>query len=93
MFRIEGLKILSCNKFQLQLKQQEHWMSDMFPDCIREVYSTSKPSDPIRKAVVDVVLLNKKVLAQKSLFQELIQEGEDFAMDIVLAMAMADRWG
>ncbi|KAK8900789.1 hypothetical protein QC760_010553 [Botrytis cinerea] len=84
MFRIEQLKILACEKFKKQL--QQHWISDTFPDCIREVYTTSNDIDikTIRNAVVSVVALHKKELVEKRSFQELIREIGDFAVDLVL---------
>jgi hypothetical protein len=84
MFRIEELKTLSCNKFKLQL--QKHWISDTFAECIREVYLTSNSTDLIRKAVVDAVLLHRRELVQKRPFQDLVREGGDFAIDIMLGM-------
>jgi hypothetical protein len=65
---MEDLKKLLCKKFKLQL--QQHWISDTFPDCIREVYSTSGDADSTatRKAVVDAVSLYKQKLVQKRLF-------------------------
>ncbi|KAG9238192.1 hypothetical protein BJ875DRAFT_437765 [Amylocarpus encephaloides] len=74
MFRIEGLKRLSYKKFEQQL--QQHWISDMFPDCIREVYLTSNNTDlnTTRKAVIDSVASHKQELVPKRSFQELIRE-------------------
>lgn len=59
MFRIEELKLITCKKFERQL--QQHWISDMFPGAIREVYSTSNntDSDRIRNIVVGVVASHK----------------------------------
>jgi hypothetical protein len=84
---MEDLKKLSCKKFELQL--QQHWISDTFPDCIREVYSTSEDADSTatRKAVVDAVSLHKQELVQKRPFQELIREVGDFAVDLILLVA------
>jgi hypothetical protein len=81
---MEDLKKLSYKKFDLQL--QQHWISDTFPDCIREVYSTSEDADSTatRKAVVDAVSSHKQELVQKRPFQELIREVGDFAVDLIL---------
>ena len=83
---MEDLKKLSCKKFELQL--QQHWISDTFPDCIREVYSTSKDavSAAVRKVVVDAVSSHKQELVHKRPFQELIRDVGDFAVDLVLIM-------
>jgi len=84
MFRMDDLKRLSCEKFELKL--QTHWISDTFPDCIREVYLSSVDTDPaMRKAVVSVVSLHQE-LAQKRPFQELIRSVGDFAVDLVLIL-------
>lgn len=86
MFRIEDLKSLSSEKFQLQLKQ--HWISDTMADCIREVYSTSTDIKPsaMRQAVVDTASLHRKDLVQKRSIQELIREVGDFAIDLISAI-------
>ena len=72
----DDLELLSCKKFELQL--QEHWVTDAFPDCIREVYSISTKKSSIRKTVVDAIFSHRKVLVQKRLFQEAVREVEDF---------------
>jgi len=90
MFRMDDLKSLSCEKFELQL--QTHWISDTFADCIREVYLSSMDTDPIeiRKTVVDVVSSHRE-LVQKPAFQELIREVGDFAVDLVLQIAKSEK--
>ena len=87
MFRMEGLKNLSCEKLKLQLK--EHWKSEAFPDCIREVYSTSEETQALgaRRVVVEEAALHRKELIQKRLFQDLIREPGDFGIDLVLKIA------
>ncbi|PVH71127.1 hypothetical protein DL98DRAFT_521243 [Cadophora sp. DSE1049] len=85
MFRMEDLMKVSCKKFELQLKQ--HWISDTFPDCIREVYSISSNSTAIRKVIVDIVSSHKQELVQKRPFQEVIREVGDFAVELVLKIA------
>jgi hypothetical protein len=82
---MEGLMEVSCKKFKLQL--QQHWISDTFPDCIREVYSISSNSAAIRKVIVDIVSSHNQELVQKRPFQELIREVGDFAVDLVLTIA------
>jgi len=84
---MEGLKSLSCRKFEFQL--QQHWISDTLADCIRDVYLTSKDidSDATRRAVVNTVSLYKQELVRKRPFQELIREVGDFAVDLVSVMA------
>lgn len=81
---MEELKTFSCKKFELQL--QQHWITDAFPDCIREVYLISMEVTAIRKAVVDAVFSHRKALVQKRPFQEVVREVGDFAIDLVLKM-------
>jgi hypothetical protein len=78
MFRMNDLKDLACEKFKLQLK--EHWKSDTFPDCIREVYQVPGT----RRLVVEVAALHRNELVQKRLFQDLIRGLGDFAVDLLL---------
>jgi hypothetical protein len=88
MFRIEDLTEVSCKKFKLQL--QQHWISDTFPDCIREVYSISSNSTAVRKVIVDIVSSYNQELVQKRPSQELIREVGDFAVDLILKIANCD---
>jgi hypothetical protein len=90
MFRMEELKNFSCKKFKLQLRQ--HWITDAFLDCIRELYLTSTEGSPIRKIVVDTVFSHRKELVQKRPFQEVIREVGDFAIDLVLKMTNSDAY-
>ncbi|TGO45842.1 hypothetical protein BCON_0361g00020 [Botryotinia convoluta] len=86
MFCMEDLKSICCQKLKSQL--QAHWISDTFPECIREVYLTSNSIDanPMRIAVVDT-LVSHKALLKKPSFQELVRDGGDFAADLVLALS------
>jgi hypothetical protein len=83
MFRMKDLKDLAWEKFKLQLK--EHWKSDTFPDCIREVYLTSAEvqSPGTRRLAVEVAALHRKELVQKRLFQDLVRGLGDFAVDLL----------
>lgn len=85
--RVEGLKVITCEKFDRQL--QQHWISDTFPDCIREVYLTTNDVDSksTRNSVVSAVALHNEGLIHKGPFQDLIREVGDFAVDLVLKMA------
>ncbi|RDL40791.1 Uncharacterized protein BP5553_00770 [Venustampulla echinocandica] len=85
--QMEDLKSLSCKKFELQLK--EHWMSDTFVDCIREVYSTSTGigTAATRRVVVETASLQQNEFVQEPLFQDLVREVGDFAVDLISAMA------
>ena len=87
---MEELKTLSCKKFELQL--QQHWITDAFPDCIREVYIISTEGSSIRKTVVDAVFSHRKALVQKRPLQEVVREVGDFAIDLVLKMTNSDAY-
>jgi hypothetical protein len=78
---MEDLKELSCKKLGSQLKQ--HWISDTFTDCVREIYQTSRE---MRAIVTKVSALHKKEFLKKLPFQELIRDTGDFALDLVLAI-------
>ena len=54
MFRMDDLKALAVKNLEAQL--QEHWISDTFPDCVREVYGNTAQDDAaLRKIAVEVV--------------------------------------
>ncbi|KAF2006466.1 hypothetical protein P154DRAFT_422103 [Amniculicola lignicola CBS 123094] len=80
MFLLEDLRALATVK--LQQKLQELWMSDSFPECIREIYATTPESDRVmRSAVVEVAKEHVRELGKKVVFKDLIHEGGDFAVD------------
>jgi hypothetical protein len=80
MFFLEDVKALSTVK--LQLKLQDLWTSDSFPDCVREVYASTPNTDRgMRSAVVEVARVHASELCCKAIFKELIREGGDFAVD------------
>jgi hypothetical protein len=79
MFFLEGLKALAIAK--LQQKLQKLWISDSFPECIREVYATTPESDrAMRSAVVEVARDHVIELGKKVVFKDLIREGGDFVV-------------
>lgn len=82
MFRMEELRDHSCRKFELLL--EGHWISDTFPDCVREVYSTSQDEATIRMLVVNVATAHLQELIQKQSFQDLVREIGDFAVDLLV---------
>jgi hypothetical protein len=82
MFFLDDIKALSTAK--LQIKLQDLWTSDSFPDCIREIYNSTPNSDRlIRSAVVEVARVHAGELGCKDIFKDLIYEGGDFAVDFV----------
>jgi len=80
MFFLDDLKALSTAK--LQLKLQDLWTSDLFPECIREIYASTPDSDrAMRAAVVEVASVRIHELGMKAIFKDLIREGGDFAVE------------
>jgi hypothetical protein len=64
-------------------------------DYIREVYLISIDFGLfiIRDAVVEIASLYKKDLVYKRLFQELIREVEDFAVNLILVITKNKEFG
>ena len=65
----------------------ELWVSEGFVNCIREIYNSTKESDPIRRTVVQVAKAHLAKLWIKKSFQELIREGGDFLVDFIGTIA------
>lgn len=66
---------------KLQQKLQDLWISDSFPECIREIYATTPENDcAMRSAVVEVAKVHVRELGSKDVFKDLIREGGDFAV-------------
>jgi len=79
MFFLEDLKALSTAK--LQRKLQDLWTCDSFPECVREIYTSTPNSDrAMRSAVVEVAKVHTIELGKKAIFKDLIREGGDFAV-------------
>lgn len=88
MFLLEDLKALSTIKLQEKLK--ELWMSDSFPECIREIYaSISDSKSKMRLVVVEIATAHAHELGKKEVFNDLLREGGDFAADYVGALTKA----
>jgi len=86
MFRMDDLKALTVRNLEAQL--QEHWISDTFPDCIREVYGNTAQDDAaLRKVVVEVVKHHLRELCSRKVFLDVIREGGNFAVDVVKELA------
>jgi hypothetical protein len=80
MFFLYDLKDLCTTK--LQGKLQTLWTSDSFPECVREIYSSTPDSDrTMRSAVFEVAKTHIRELGKKTIFKDLICEGGDFAVD------------
>ena len=80
MFFLEDLKALCTSK--LQQKLQVLWDSDLFSECVREIYASTPNSNcSMRSAVVKVAKTHLRELGKKETFKDLIREGGDFAVD------------
>jgi len=80
MFFLEDVKTLSTTKIQKKL--QTLWECDSFPDCIREIYASTRDNDrAMRSAVVEVARVHARELGKKVMFKDLIREGGEFAVD------------
>lgn len=87
---MNDLKTIAREKFERQL--QQHWISDTFADCIREVYETTQQSDTaMRRAAVDVARENTGQLYSQKSFQALLREVGDFAVDMVGAITTGGK--
>jgi hypothetical protein len=85
MFFLEDLKALSTTK--LRQKLQDLWDTELFPECVRNVYaSTAKRDCMMRFAIVEIAAAHARALDKKEIFKELLQEGGDFAVDYVHAL-------
>ena len=86
MFRMDDLKALAVRNLETQL--QKHWISDTFPDCVREVYGNTAQGDAaMRKIVVEVVKDHLGKLCSTTVFLDVIRETGDFAVDVVKKLA------
>ena len=79
MFFLEDLKVVAIAK--LQQKLQDLWISDSFPECIREIYATTPENYcEMRSAVVEVAKVHVRELGSKDVFKDLIREGGNAAV-------------
>lgn len=80
-----GLKDYSLQNFKSKINKL--WVSEVFVDCIKDVYeSTSDVKCKMRGAVIDVVHQHLAELWQKKPFKELFREGGDFGVDLMSKM-------
>ncbi|KAJ6787458.1 hypothetical protein PWT90_08732 [Aphanocladium album] len=83
---IRGLKEYSSKKFAV--KAGGLWAREGFADCIRDVYTSTLGTDcKLRRIVVDITRKHPKELWNKPM-QDLLREGGDFAVDLILFAAM-----
>ena len=83
---MDRLKQIALKNFESQLA--EHWISDTFPDCVREVYSTDYPAGcDLQLVLVATVRKHCDKICQKSGFRDVVGEFGDFAIDVITALA------
>ena len=85
-FALEELKSLALKKFSDLLERL--WVSERFVDCITDVFENTLPEDDgLRKVVVRTVAQHRWELLQKRVFQNLLHQGGDFAVDLTQILA------
>jgi hypothetical protein len=90
MFFLEDLKALSTTK--LRQKLQDLWDTELFPECVRDVYAaTAKRDCMMRSAIVEIAAAHARGLGEKEVFKELLREGGDFAVDYINALTKMCR--
>ena len=87
MLCIEDLKTISLNRFRLETC--EGWDSDLFLDCVWEIYH-SIPGYPrtVRPILVDVAVVHTREIAGEAGFEDLVREGGDFVVDYITRLLM-----
>ncbi|EFY89471.1 BTB/POZ domain-containing protein [Metarhizium acridum CQMa 102] len=89
-FGVDGLKDDALQKFKAKITKL--WVTELFVDCIRDVYqSTSDEKCKMRQAVVDVVNQHRSELWQRRPFKDLVREGGDFAVDLMSKLLVEDE--
>lgn len=91
-FQVESLKVLALDNFKNQL--QQHWISDTFADCIREVYKDKYNGDrSMREAVIRVINDHASEVCHRATFREVVHDIGDFAVDVVTRLAGHQEYG
>ncbi|KAI1292581.1 BTB/POZ domain-containing protein [Xylaria venustula] len=81
-FMLDNLKQFALEKFKSRLEML--WVSELFVDCIREVYaSTTESEHGLRGAVVGVAYANRAELWEKKAFRDLVYDGGAFTVDLM----------
>lgn len=80
MFFIEGLKKLSAEKLQNKLLLPRP--SQVFVDCIQEVYAVTGGLNPMRSIVAQKAAKKHWDLKKEQVFKDLIRKGGDFVVDL-----------
>ncbi|XWW94389.1 hypothetical protein V2A60_002332 [Cordyceps javanica] len=82
-FDVDSLKTDASERFAFKIRKL--WVSDRFPDCIRDIYQSTTKSRgaSLRTAVILEVKNNLAALWERQAFRELYREGGDFAEDLM----------
>ena len=69
------------------------WVSEGFVNCVAEIYANTPAAndDGMRSAVIDSSLNHVQELLSKKAFSALVEEGGDFALDLVRALAESQK--
>jgi hypothetical protein len=79
-FLVEGLKDYALER--LKSKAQQLWVSEVFVDCIRDVYESTQDFE-LRGVILEVAYQHLPDLWSKKPFQDLIHEGGDLAVALM----------
>ncbi|KAI3339743.1 BTB/POZ domain-containing protein [Ustulina deusta] len=81
-FMLDDLKQHALQRFTSKLESL--WVSELFVDCIREIYaSTTTTEHGLRGAVVEAARSHRTQLWEKRAFRDLLSEGGDFVVDLM----------
>ncbi|KAI0977244.1 BTB/POZ domain-containing protein [Xylaria arbuscula] len=81
-FMLDDLKQQALERFKSKLDIL--WVSELFVDCIREVYASTTPSDNgLRGAVVKTAQRHLVELWKRKAYRDLLSEGGDFVVDLM----------
>jgi len=88
---VPDLQQLAAKNFKDELTQ--HWISDTFPYCIKEVYESNPGEDvTLRNIVVEAAFVHLRTLGRRKNFQNLVAETGAFANDLLQHIVrMADQ--
>ncbi|KAI1366422.1 BTB/POZ domain-containing protein [Xylaria arbuscula] len=81
-FMLDNLKQFALRRFESKLEVL--WVSELFVDCIRELYTSTTESDQgLRGTVVDIAYAHGAELWDKKAFRDLKYDGGAFAVDLM----------
>jgi len=89
-FLLEGLMSLALDKFQNSLSNG--WQSDLFADCVEEVYDHTC-YNAVRPVVVEAATTHVHDLITRDTFIDLLYRGGDFVHDFVKRLHKSKVYG